>query len=243
MRNTVLEIVLVFCLFFFGFGAAQARQAAVQQAQSLLLSRQKQDLEQAWHLLQNCVGPDAQEGEVLCLFAEISFYYGDWLDKPEQIQLWQEGQTYAERAALLDPQRAEAYYWSAVLMGKIGRAQGVLRSLFLVDPMLERLELVLQLDPSYSWAYFALSQMYQEMPGRPWGRGDKAQALALAEKAWELEPGEPEFCLHYARLLAENEREEEARQILLEFLKRPSVSWEEHLQEEALKLYRALKVF
>ncbi|NLJ81007.1 MAG: tetratricopeptide repeat protein [Firmicutes bacterium] len=241
MRKKLGSSLLIFLLLVLSPGFAQANRALLEQVQIVLSGREEEAWAQAWDLLRK-TEENSRDEEILCLLAEVSFNYGDWLDKPENISLWEEGYSYAQKAVNLNPGSPRAHYWSAVLLGKIGRAQGILRSLFLVDPILERLNLVLELDSEYSWAYYALSQMYGQMPGSPLGRGDRAKALAYAERAWELEPEEAEFSLLYAELLTKGREKEKALLVLEKALERPFQPWEEHLRDKLEKLRDSLGV-
>lgn len=138
---------------------------------------------------------------ILIQLAEVHFHLGSFLEGEEQIAIWEMGQEYAERAVKLDPQSADAHYWVAATMGRIGNARGIFVSLFLVNPMLEHLEKALELDPDHSWAHFILSHLYQEIPVKPFGKGDREKSLEHARLAFTIESSEPEFGLHYAKLL------------------------------------------
>lgn len=210
-------------------------------AQELLVVREKEALRQAQVILEELLVQDSKNVEILCLLAEAHFYYGGFLEKSAGVFHWEKAQDYAEKAVSLDPKSADAHYWAASSMGRIGDAQGIVKSLFLVTPMLEHLETVLELDPEYAWAYFILSQMYQKLPAKPIGRGDRQLALVHAKKAWELEPTEPEFGLQYARLLVSQREQKQAQKILTDALASPFTEWTPPLREEAEAMLRELR--
>lgn len=201
---------------------------------------QEQALDQTREILEGLLLKEPQNVELLCLLAEAHFYYGDFLEGKEQIQNWEQGQAYAQKAVDLDPLSADAHYLVAAIMGRIGNAQGILKSLFLVTPMLSHLETVLALDPEYSWAYFILSHLYQELPPKPLGRGDRELALAYARTAWELEPTEPEFSLQYAKLLIKQQQQAQAKAVLTEALTSPFTKWTIPLRDEATGMLQSL---
>lgn len=68
--------------------------------------------------------------------AEVHLYLGDYAAEGEQVLIWEEGLDHAQKAVELESQSAEAHYWVASIMGRIGNAQGIFKSLFLVSPML-----------------------------------------------------------------------------------------------------------
>ncbi|GEM_PF-1473302 len=240
LRKVFLGLAVVFFLLF-GLSAAGASEIAVLEAEKLLNIGGKEALLQAHGILDRLLEAEPADSRLLCLYAEVSFSYGDWLAKDEQIELWEKALRQAEKAAELEPTSPHGHYWAAALMGKIGRAKGILQSLFLMNPMLERLEHVLELDPDYSWAYYVLSQMYQEMPPKPVGRGDRKKALSYAERAWELEPEEGEFSLLYAELLVKNKKPAAAAAVLKASLEEPTYDWDERVRREAEKLYQSLE--
>lgn len=237
MRNFFLSIAIVLCL---STNAVLAGEVALKKAENLLHLGGESALAEAYQILDKLVQTEPENTRLLNLLVEVSFSYGDWLEKEEQIKLWEKAQMYAEKAAKLEPYCPHGHYWVAALMGKIGRAKGIIQSLFFMNPMLKRLDYVLELDPDYSWAYYVLSQMYQQMPPRPLGKGDPQKALTYAQKAWELEPEEAEFSLLYAQLLVKNKKQDKAVELLKKSLEEPSYVWEEHLRQEAENLYQSL---
>lgn len=230
-------MLLAFILFFGGSAAVFAwGNSDRAQVSALISAGQKEDLAAAVGILQTFLATDSEDAEILCLLAEAHFYYGDWLEGEEQPLVWEQGQEYAEQALSLDPQSADAYYWIAALMGKIGRARGILKSLFLVNPMFENLNSALTINPDYSWAYFVLSHLYDQTPPKPLGRGDRRQALVCARTAWELEPDEPEFVLQYAAMLSKEKETAKALEILNQALECDSQKWTPDLRAEAVRL-------
>ncbi len=215
---------------------ASAADPTVAEMHLSLIGADRPALQRALMLLQQIIAEEGEGAEILCLLAEAHFYYGDWFSGEEQMQIWRQGERYARRALEQDPLSADAHYWVAATLGKIGRAQGILRSLFLVNPMLEHLSAALEIDEEHSWAYYALSHLYMELPPKPLGRGDRTLALSYASRAFELEPGEPEFVVQYAKLLLRANQEHEARSLLLDALDDATVRWTEPLYSEAKSL-------
>lgn len=233
-------IIAVACIVCFFTGIAGAIDVRMPEVDLLLAGKDQASLDRAVAVLQRIAAEEGENAEILCLLAEAHFYYGDWFSGTEQIQIWEQGEQYARRALELDPRSADAHYWVAAMLGKIGRARGILRSLLLVNPMLEHLETALEIDKEHSWAHYVLSHLYSELPPKPLGRGDRSQALFYARSAFELEPEEPEFVLQYAKLLLKEKQEEEALSLLREALQASSVRWTASLYSEAEGLARRL---
>lgn len=208
-------------------------------ASGVVIHKEERPLRDTQVVLEGLLQEAPQDVEILCALAEVHFYLGDWVDSKEQIPLWEEGVAYAQKAVELEPECAPAHYWVAVLWGKIGRARGVLQSLFLVNTIFEHLDRALSLDPDYSWAHFALSHIYQELPPKPLGKGDRQQALFCAQRAWELERTEPEFSVHYAKLLVRQRQFDQARGVLEEALT-TSQDWTDPMRSQAEEILASL---
>lgn len=235
MGMRLAMVIGVACAMCFFAHAALAHAGGVH---FTLAGENQPSIERTLNLLQRKVEEEGETDEIFCLLAEAHFYYGDWFSGEEQIQIWRQGEQYARRALELNSHSADAHYWVAATLGKMGRAQGILKSLFLVNPMFEHLGAALEIDREHSWAHYALSHLYLELPPKPLGRGDRTRALSYAGRAFELEPEEPEFVLQYARLLLKENHVEEARSLLLAALDDPTVRWTEPLFGEAGRLAR-----
>lgn len=241
MGKSCLRMVVPFLVVVLSVGwPVRAQNGILTEVQILLVTKEEGTLEKAQAMLEKLLAKEPQNVSALCLLAEAHFHYGGFLKPGEGIKHWEQAQAYAERATELDPSCAHAHYLVAASLGRIGDAQGILKSLFLVNPMLYHLETTLVLDPNHAWAHFALSHMYDRLPARPLGRGDAAQALAFARTAWELEPTEPEFSLQYARLLIKQEQLDQAKEVLTTALTSPSIRWTIPLRDEAEQMLHRL---
>ena len=225
MNKKLLVFLLLVSLVYPSTGLAQSKEQQLNATRKVLLEQ----LEET-----------PRNVELLCELAEVHFYLGDWLDQKQQLLAWEGGVGYAQRAVELNPQSPDAHYWIAALSGKIGNAQGILQSLLLVNTMFEHLEITLDLDPNYAWAYFVLSHLYWELPPKPLGKGDRQQALNCARRAWELDLIEPEFSVHYAKLLVKQRQSDQARQVLEQALAYPHTQWTIPLRSEAEELLASL---
>lgn len=217
MKKPALILTLVLLCTMTAFSMVKPQEELVVREQALL---QK-------------LGNKPADPKVLCQLAEVYFYLGDWYEGVQQIKLWQSGVDYAEMAIEIEPNSADAHYWLAALSGKIGNAQGILQSLVLANTMFEHLEIALELDPDHAWAHFVFSHLYDALPKRPLGRGDREKALKLAKAAYELDVTEPEFSVHYVDLLVKQRQFDQARQVVEEALENPLVQWTPQLRSRA----------
>ena len=233
---------LVLICFFILLAAARtdAVSAILHDADYLINTKDQGNLEEAQTLLMNVLEKEPHHVQALCLMAKAHFYYGDWVDKQKRVEVFEQGLIFAKRAVDLDPSSPDAHYWSAALMGRAGEAQGILQSLFMVRPMEEHLERVLELDEEYGWAYYALSQLYHRTPKKPLSVGDKHLALEYARRAVELDPQEPEFTVHLSKLLIHQNKTKEAQEVLKRALRDPSIEQEPDLKQEAEELLRSI---
>jgi tetratricopeptide (TPR) repeat protein len=121
---------------------------------------------------------------------------GERLDrKKDKIAAFARAEKLAAEAASIREDRAEAHYWHGIALGRHGQTRGIMRSVFMIGPIKERMARVLALDGRHSGAYHVLGEMYRQLPG--FLGGSKSLAVANLEKA--LEYG-PDHTAHYPAL-------------------------------------------
>jgi tetratricopeptide (TPR) repeat protein len=138
--------------------------------------------------------------------------------------IFEEGESYADRAIELDQESYWGYYWKSVNIARLSAVQGILKSLVLVKPMKAAVETALEINPGHSNSYYLLSIMYKSAPGWPLAFGNVDFAVSLCRKAIDLnrvdyEIGEDEINFWYHLELARhlekrgwNERKRAKRQ-------------------------------
>lgn len=172
-------------------------------------------------------------GELLWITAKGYLYLADRSPDYQKLELYEMGKVYADQSVLVAPNSPDAHFWLAALIGRVGQTKGILNSLFMVRPLKESLDQVLELDSGYADAYLALSQLYLQAPGWPVSIGDRNQALVTAEQAVKLDPNNPEYKVQLARVLIEYRRMDEAKVLLDEALASPEMEIDELLRLEA----------
>lgn len=201
------------------------------QIDALIESKDVDSIEHAIALLEEHLDKQADDGEALWLASKAYLYLGDRTEEG-RLAVFEKGKEYADRAVEVVPDSPHAHYWLSALMGRIGQTRGIMSSLFMVRPMKEALDRVLELDENYAPAYWVLSQLYQQAPGFPLSIGNKKQALENAQQAVDLEPGNLEFQLQLARALEHNGKKEEAQELLLSIRANPKLKDDPELRSE-----------
>ena len=91
------------------------------------------------------------------------------------------GETLAKFAVEKNPDNPEAHFWFALNKGSLGKLNGVLNSLFMVDDLKKEAQKVIELDPDHAGAHMLLGEVYKSLPGL-FG-GDKKKAIEEFEEA------------------------------------------------------------
>lgn len=144
--------------------------------------------------------------------SRLHYYIGAHTqDKKEQRALFSQGVYWADRAIELEPAKPNGYYWQGVNNGKYGEARGVLKSLFLVGPIKDAMNKVIELDRSYEdgGADRVLGRVYFKLPG--FAGGSKEKSLEHLEKSKKLGPEDPLTLVYLAETLLKFDEIEKAR--------------------------------
>ncbi len=237
----VIGVILSLTLAFTCLAAAQGQVGAVlQQANELLATKQFSNIEQAIELLEKALAGEPQNGDLLWTLAKAYLYLGD-RTTDQKLAVYEKGKAYADQAVEVVPNNPHGHYWQGALMGRIGQTRGVLNSLFMVRPLQEAMERVLELDDRYADAHYVLSSLYDQAPGCPLSVGNKNKALEHIEIALEIEPDNPEYKVQYATVLLSHKRRDEALEVLMEAFESPEMEIDEILRKDAEALLAKLK--
>ncbi len=123
--------------------------------------------------------------------ARVYLNYGDEAaadGTPEKqvVDLYQQGEAYADQAIKENPNSAEGYFWKSGNLGKVGLLRGVLNSLFMIPTIKDLLTKTVERDPNHHDAFFALAQLYSQAPGWPLSIGNIDHAVSLERRAIDL---------------------------------------------------------
>lgn len=228
-RKLTLTLTMLTAVILLGVLPLQAADYA--QFDALIESKDVGKISRAIEQLEALVSKDPSDGQALWLVSKAYLYLGDRTEEG-RLEVFEKGKEYADRAVEVLPNSPDAHYWLSALIGRIGQTRGILSSLFMVRPMKDALDRVLELDPNYAPAYWVLSQLYQQAPGFPLSIGNKKLALENAQRAVELAPDELEFQLQLARALDHNGQKEEGRKLLQEVRANPKLEEDPDLLKE-----------
>jgi tetratricopeptide (TPR) repeat protein len=147
--------------------------------------------------------------------ARVKYWIGDHTaDNTVKKQIFQQGIDYAKKAIELGPDKVEGHFWLGVCYGVYGEAKGVLKSLFLVKPIKEEMQRVLEIEPAYDkgGADRILGRVFHEVPGL-FG-GSEKKSLEHLLKAVEYGPRVGLNLLYLADTYISLDQIDKARQTL-----------------------------
>ncbi|MBI3271712.1 MAG: hypothetical protein HYZ53_22165 [Planctomycetes bacterium] len=173
-------------------GGEDAVDRLVRSADALFEAHRKEGkVQPAIEEYQKAIVLDDRRQEAYWKLARAVYVLGEDLqDGAAAAAIYREGIEYAKMAVELDPRSAEAHFWLGLLYGVFGRAQGMMQSLHLIEPIKNEMNRVLELDPACenAGAYRVLGRMYWALPR--WLGGDTRRSVEYLRKAVELAPDE-----------------------------------------------------
>ncbi|RKX76846.1 MAG: hypothetical protein DRP87_10775 [Spirochaetes bacterium] len=129
-------------------------------------------------------GTDKEKASMYWRLSRETLYIADdALDAGEEdskvLDMYSQGEAYADQAISFDPNNYECYYWKASNIGKWGKLRGILSSLFKAKPMRDLLEKAITIKPDHAASYYVLGQLYEKVPGGIVSFGNKDYAVSL----------------------------------------------------------------
>jgi hypothetical protein len=123
--------------------------------------------------------PEARD-EILWRQARSEKWLGDQAQRAEEkLRHYERSSVLAKEAIAVNPRCSECHFWLGVAYGKIGQTRGVLKSLFLVKPIMKEMRTVLSLDPKHSGAHHVMGVVYRLVPWFAGGSMEKSIAELL----------------------------------------------------------------
>jgi len=123
--------------------------------------------------------PEARD-EVLWRQARSEKWLGDQAaDEHEKLRHYDRSVELAKGGIRANPSCVECHFWLGVAYGKIGQTRGVLKSLFMVKPIMDEMRTVLSLDPKHSGAHHVMGVVYRLIPWFAGGSMEKSIAELL----------------------------------------------------------------
>jgi tetratricopeptide (TPR) repeat protein len=127
---------------------------------------------------------------------------------------YEAGVEAARHAITRRPDRSEGHFWLAANLGGLAETQGRMTGLRLRKEIRRSLERVLALDPAFQdgSADRALGRWYLKVPG--WFGGSRSKAEEHLRRSLEYDPHSTASLFFLAEALVQDEREDEARDVL-----------------------------
>ncbi len=125
--------------------------------------------------------PEARD-EVLWRLSRSEKWFGDQARvSAEKLRHYEKAKTLAADGVGVNSDCVECHFWLGVAYGKIGQERGVLKSLFLVKPIMNEMDIVLSMNARHSGAHHVRGVVYRLIPWFAGGSMDKSiSELALA---------------------------------------------------------------
>jgi tetratricopeptide (TPR) repeat protein len=116
------------------------------------------------------------KAEIAIRLGKNYYWLGAHAVKDKQIDLFQKGIDWSKKAIEINPKNPGGYFWLGVNNSKYGEARGILKSLFLVGPIIDSMQQVIAIDPGYDHggAYRVLGRVYFKLPRFAGGGIDKS---------------------------------------------------------------------
>jgi tetratricopeptide (TPR) repeat protein len=176
--------------------------------------------------------------------ARALYWLGGHADEAERQALLERGIAAGRRAAALEPNRPEGYFWMAANMGALAESFGLRQGLKYRGDIRDALLIVLKLDPAFQRgsADRALGRWYYKVPGLFGGSRKKSEEHL--RKSLTYDPDNTASHYFLAETLNAQGRKDEARAELQKVIEAPlDPEWapeDREFKERARRLEQAL---
>jgi tetratricopeptide (TPR) repeat protein len=145
------------------------------------------NLKQSTELLRARLKAAPEDAEALWRLCRSEVRWGERKKKKRtRIKIFTHAEQLCERAVAFNAQSSDAAFWFGLALGRRGQARGILRSLFMIKPLKQRMRRVIELDPQHGGAHHVLGQMLMKVPG--FAGGDKEEGVRELLAANRLSP-------------------------------------------------------
>jgi hypothetical protein len=163
-------------------------------------------------------------------------------DDDDKVKWFERGIGACEKYLQKHPESVLVNYMLGVNWSVYGKAKGISKSLDLVDPIMEKMDLVIKADPGFEYggAYRVKGRIYYKLPGLFGGDNDKSmENLRLAVK---FGPQRWLNHLYLAETLIDEDQDEEAKKLLEQIIAGPAMPGQEpEWAEEKAEAQKLLK--
>jgi tetratricopeptide (TPR) repeat protein len=213
-----IALILVSATAGIGQAAPLADADALLNSPSLSVSQAARALSLYQGVLSTAGAPRAA---VLAHLGHTCFLLGKLTTKPQNLEYYRQGQSYAETLIREEPNRVEGHYWLALNLCGQADVGGKLLGRKLLPRILETLKRSLALDEAYdqAGAHRVLGRIYYEAPGWPLSVGDLKKSLNHLQAAVRLAPAASTNHLYLAQTMLRLQDNPGAAQQLEQVLK------------------------
>ena len=219
--------MLVSLLFVALVAAPPFQAAAAEDPDRLYVDRENlASAQRAAAIWEERLGADPSSFESAWKLARMAYWLGGHVPADDQRREYERGLDAGRRAAALQPQRPEGYFWMAANMGALAESFGLRNGLRYRGAIKDALEMVLEIDPAYlqGSADRALGRWYDRVP-RLFG-GSDSRAVEHLQRSLTYNPDSTISHFFLAETLLDMGREDEAKAELQKVLDAPlSADW------------------
>ncbi|MBN2134471.1 MAG: protein kinase [Acidobacteria bacterium] len=136
----------------------------------------------------------------------------------EQKRAFNQGIAWGQKAIDINDNRVEGHYWLAVNLAKWGDVNGVFRGMVTIKKVIQHVEKVVELDDKYSGGggYRVLGRIKFRLPNIV--GGSLKESAELLEKAYAIEPKNPDTLIFLAETRMAEKKYKEAKRLLTELM-------------------------
>jgi tetratricopeptide (TPR) repeat protein len=195
-------------------------------------------------LYAKALAADSKNEEAAWRRSRALYWVGTHLPESQQLAVLEMAVEAAKNAVALNPESLAGHYWLGVCYGVYGKANGIMKSLSLVEPIKEEMAAVIKANPAYEdgGAYRVLGRLYFKLPGL--AGGSNAKAVENLKKAVELGPQRWLNHLYLAEVYMATDKKADARELLQRIVAGPAQAEQEpeyaDWKAEAEKLLKEL---
>ncbi len=165
--------------------------------------------------------------EAYTIIAYCHFNIGEFqTNEADRIKSYEAARDAAQKLIDVAPGIWDGYIWYAAALGRMGQIQGVMKSLFLLEPLKKHLFQAEKICPGNPFVLDAIGDMYRQLP---WiAGGSMSKAREYLEKAVQADPNFTLGRLDLAITLLEDGQKDKARVLLNEVVDTQTPSWRAH---------------
>jgi tetratricopeptide (TPR) repeat protein len=157
--------------------------------------------------------------------ATVYWTLGKISQKPEEgLDHYLKGSEAALKGMDIYPNRPESHFWYFACLGKISELKGKANTLIALSKLRKHINRALEIDPDYVFAVYGKAILLKKIPS--YLGGDLKKSETLFKRVIELDPNFSNPYIELAKLYIEENREVEAKTLLVKVINMENPSWE-----------------